>query len=163
MASTYEPIATTTLGSAQASVTFSPIAGTYTDLVIIANYTTTVANLDFRIQVNGDTGTNYSNTYLLGNGSSAGSGRSSNATYAGEYFSVGTSTNGNMTTINIMNYANTSVNKTILHRMSSAEKEVTANVALWRSTAAITSVTMFTNSSTFAAGSTFTLYGIKAA
>lgn len=161
--STYTPIATTTLGSAAASYTFSSIPSTYTDLVIIANYTTSVANLDFRIQVNGDTGTNYSNTYLLGNGSSTGSGRSSNATYVGEYFAVGTSTNGNMTTINLMNYSNTTTYKTILHRMSSAEKEVTANVALWRSTAAINSVTMFTNSSTFAAGSTFTLYGIAAA
>jgi hypothetical protein len=41
MAITYEPIATTTLGTAlQTSVTFSTISGSYTDLVLIANITT---------------------------------------------------------------------------------------------------------------------------
>ena len=35
MASTYEKIATTTLGSATASYTFSSISGTYTDLILI--------------------------------------------------------------------------------------------------------------------------------
>ena len=35
MATTYEPIATTTLGSAAASITFSSIAGTYTDLRLV--------------------------------------------------------------------------------------------------------------------------------
>jgi hypothetical protein len=35
MAITYEPIATTTLGSAAASVTFSSISGSYTDLVLV--------------------------------------------------------------------------------------------------------------------------------
>jgi hypothetical protein len=37
MAKTYEPIATTTLGTAAATVTFSSISGTYTDLVLV-NY-----------------------------------------------------------------------------------------------------------------------------
>jgi hypothetical protein len=35
MTATYEKIATTTLGSAQADITFSSISGAYTDLVII--------------------------------------------------------------------------------------------------------------------------------
>jgi hypothetical protein len=38
MASTYEPIATTTLGTATASVTFSSISGAYTDLVLVCRY-----------------------------------------------------------------------------------------------------------------------------
>jgi hypothetical protein len=37
MAITYEPIATTTLGTAAASVTFSSISGAYTDLVLVCN------------------------------------------------------------------------------------------------------------------------------
>ena len=37
MAITYEPIATNTLGSAAASVTFSSISGTYTDLVVVVS------------------------------------------------------------------------------------------------------------------------------
>lgn len=161
--STYEPIEAKTLGSATSSVTFSTIPNTYTDLVLVANYTTTSANVDVRFQVNGDTGANYSYTYVLGNGSAAGSGRLANSAYIGGYFSVGTSTNGNISIYNLMNYANTTTFKTVLQRMSSAEKELTANVGLWRSTSAISSATIYTSSSTFTAGSTFTLYGIKAA
>ena len=163
MPSTYEKIESKILGSSSGSLTFSAIPGTYTDLVLICSYTTTAANLDVRLQVNGDTGSNYSYTYLLGTGSAAGSGRGSSTTNIPAYFSVGTSTNGNISIYNFMNYSNSTTNKTILQRMSSAEKELTANVGLWRNTAAITSATIFTNTNAFATGSTFTLYGIKAA
>ena len=37
MTATYEKIATTTLGSTQTSTTFSSIASTYTDIVIVVN------------------------------------------------------------------------------------------------------------------------------
>ena len=37
---TYEPIATNTLGSAAASVTFSGISGSYTDLILITSTNT---------------------------------------------------------------------------------------------------------------------------
>ena len=161
MPNTYVALRTETVAVATSSVTFSlsGISG-YTDLVLVANYTTTVANLDVRLQVNGDTGSNYSYTYVLGTGSAAGSGRLANSVYIGGYFSVGTSTNGNISIYNFQNYSNTTTNKTILQRMSSAEKELTANVGLWRNTAAITSITLFTNTNAFAVGSTFSLYGI---
>lgn len=163
MPSTYDKIEAKSLGSATSSVAFTSIPATYTDLVLIANYTTTAANVDVRFQVNSDTATNYSYTYLLGNGTAAGSGRAANSAFIGGYFSVGTSTNGNISIYNLMNYANTTTYKTILQRMSSAEKELTANVGLWRNTAAINACTIYTSGSTFTAGSTFTLYGIKAA
>jgi hypothetical protein len=60
MAITYEPIATTTLGTAEASVTFSTISGAYTDLVLVIEGT--FANYwfwqvaDILMQFNGDTG-----------------------------------------------------------------------------------------------------------
>jgi hypothetical protein len=79
MATTYEPIATNTLSSAVASVTFSSISSAYTDLVLVVNGTSASAG-DFSLQVgNGsiDTGTNYSMTALYGNGSTATSARSS--------------------------------------------------------------------------------------
>ena len=34
-AATYEPIATTTLGSAASTITFSSISGSYTDLILV--------------------------------------------------------------------------------------------------------------------------------
>ncbi len=64
--------------------------------------------------------------------------------------------------INVMNYSNTTTYKTILSRSSDLYTE--ASVNLWRNTAAITSIIIGAQGAyTFSAGSTFTLYGIKAA
>jgi uncharacterized protein related to proFAR isomerase len=77
MAKTYEPIATTTLGGATNSVTFSSIAGTYTDLIIIVQGS--VGSISgVNLQFNSDTATNYSRTVLFGTGSVANSTRGSN-------------------------------------------------------------------------------------
>lgn len=163
MANTYEAIATQTLGSTASSVTFSSISGSYTDLILVSaarggNATT------IDLQVNGDTGANYSFTYLYGTGSVAGSGRSSGTTYAlGGIVTDATSTFCTSLAY-IMNYSNTTTYKTILSRYGRTDGNVHANVSLWRNTNAITSITVFPESgTTFAVGSTFSLYGIKAA
>ena len=67
-AQTYEPIATSTLGSAQATVTFSSIVGTYRDLVLIINSTPTTSNVTGNMRFNSDTGVNYYMTGMRGNG-----------------------------------------------------------------------------------------------
>lgn len=160
MPSTYEPIATTTLGSAVTSVTLSSIPSTYTDLILVVNHTTSTG-VGWFMRYNGDTGSNYSYTYVGGNGSAAESYRDQNLTYT----RVGNSytTIGN-TIIQIQNYSNTTTNKTHLSRTNSSSAFVAAMVGLWRNTAAINSVTLLTGTTdTFSAGSTFTLYGIKAA
>jgi hypothetical protein len=163
---TYEPIATNTLSSNQASVTFSGIAGTYTDLVLIvsANQTPTF-NTQF-IRFNGDTGTNYSYTILTGNGTSAVSARGStnDAWYSG-YYAVPPTTNYGTEIYSFQNYANTTTYKTGLSRTGRASGGTDAMVGLWRNTAAITSVTYaISGTSAFlTSGSTFTLYGIAAA
>jgi ethanolamine utilization microcompartment shell protein EutL len=77
MAKTYEPIATTTLGSAAASYTFSSISGSYTDLILVVDATTTAGNRALQLVLNSDTGTNYSATYITGDGSSTASSRNS--------------------------------------------------------------------------------------
>ena len=58
--STYTPIATTTLGSAASSVTFSSISGSYTDLILITNPSSATTDQSIYVQFNADTGTNYS-------------------------------------------------------------------------------------------------------
>jgi hypothetical protein len=162
--STYTPIATTTLGSAAASYTFSSIPSTYTDLIIIANFNTATGNQSTNITVNGDTGTNYSWTYLLGNGTAASSSRGStdNRIFNG---SSATATSGNTTNsiIQFQNYSNTTTYKTTLSRSNAADYFTQATVGLWRNTAAITSITLTSPSYNYIAGSTFTLYGIAAA
>ena len=65
MPTTYEPIATTTLGSAQSSVTFSAISGSYTDLVIVINGALSSGLASLSVEYNGDTTVgNYSYTRL---------------------------------------------------------------------------------------------------
>jgi hypothetical protein len=163
MAKTYEPIATYTIPSATANYTFSSISGTYTDLVIVVTGNSTAA-ADLWMQVNGDTGTNYSTTQLSGTGSSALSQRSSNRANFNVNFNAYMSTTVAANyIIQLQNYSNTTTYKTMLARCNNANQAVDATVGLWRNTAAITSVTLIANGSTFATGSTFTLYGIKAA
>jgi hypothetical protein len=163
MSSTYEKIATTTLGTTAADVTFSAITGSYTDLVLVLNLKGTVNNYP-RVQYNSDTGSNYSRTYLAGTGSAASSGRASNQTYM--YFveaaSTGTSGMSLNNIIQVFNYSNTTTFKTAIGRGNSASSGVDAIVNLWRSTSAITSIKIYPDTGSWAADSTFTLYGIKA-
>jgi hypothetical protein len=160
MPSTYTPIATTTVGSNTSAVTFSSIPSTYTDLILVAYAISTSGTNDIGITFNGDTGSNYSRTFLGGNGSSAYSGRNSNVTVGyGMFFS----TAGVQGTINIMNYANSTTNKTFLIRAGQAADSTAAAVDLWRSTSAINSVTLTAMAAQIATGSTFTLYGVKSA
>jgi hypothetical protein len=162
--STYTKIASTTLGSAAASVTFSSIAATYTDLVLVVNGTISTNSWDLYVRFNGDTGSNYSVTRLWGNGTSPGSNRLSNdnliqTTY---YGSLGTEQSNQI--LNVMNYSNTTTYKTMLVRANRAGQGVDASVGLWRNTAAINSLTLLLFSGgQFATGSTFNLYGIAAA
>lgn len=164
---TYEAIATTTLGSS-GTVTFSSIPGTYTDLRLIAvGGTTRAATSDtIRIQFNSDTGTNYSSTYILGNGSSASSGRNSSSSnlFVEGIRLVGTTYGLNsMFTLDIMNYSNTTTFKTAIGRSNLPEQfGTTAAVGLWRSTSAITSIYLQGDTvANFAIGTTFSLYGVK--
>jgi hypothetical protein len=162
---TYEAIATQTLGTAAATVTFSSIPSTYTDLVLISSpANNTSESLYFRI--NGDTGSSYSTTYMTGNGTAASSARqASNTTgiLAGAPNVGLSSTVYGTSIIQVMNYSNATTYKTALCRWGLASAETNATVGLWRSTAAITSVTLLVVSGTFSVGSTFSLYGIKAA
>lgn len=167
--STYTPIATTTLGSAQSSYTFTSIPGTYTDLVLIANGTSSAAsNVD--MQFNSDTGSNYSWNMLYARsegGGAPGAARGSNQTAAQiNLYTAWTSSYPANAIINIQNYSNTTTYKTALVRSITSPGDSTFSgneiiVNLWRSTSAITSIKL--NASNFAIGTTLTLYGIAAA
>lgn len=162
MPATYEPIATQTLGSAAATVTFSSIPGTYTDLVLVVDGQASTGQRNLLLQFNGDTGTNYSATILYGDSSGAGSVRQTNQTTA-NVGGIDTTSQSN-TIAHIMNYSNSTTFKTAIGRGNSASTIVAAKVSVWRNTSAITSiVASLAASDTFFTGCTFTLYGIKAA
>jgi hypothetical protein len=154
--STYEPIATQTLGSAAASVTFSSIPQGYTDLVYVNN-AIGATDGDVYGQLNGDTGSNYSYTTLYGYGSGLASGRASNTNQLGGVGRI--ATGGSVSILNFQNYSNSTTYKSVLTRVNNSGFTM-AWVNLWRSTAAITSITIYPYSGTFSSGSTFTLYGI---
>lgn len=160
MPSTYTPIATHTASGTISDYTFTSISGTYTDLVIVWNGKCTGGGTSIDMQFNSDTGSNYSNTRLNGTGSSATSDRTSSqtATRSGLI-----STADSMGIIQIQNYSNSTTYKTQINRAGQSDGWVTAGVGLWRSTAAITSVKLFPSGASFTSGTTFTLYGIKAA
>lgn len=159
---TYIPLATQTLGSAAASVTFSSIPGTYTDLVlIVAGNKSGTGSSDITWQANGNTGSNYSQTAIYGAGSIAESDRGSNATSA-RAGRIGASQS--VSILNFFNYANTTTNKTCIARGNVADSLVISQVGLFRSTSAITSLSFaLATADNFAAGSTFSLYGIASA
>lgn len=159
--STYTPLATTTLGSDAATITFSSISGSYTDLVLVINGTSNQGDT-VGLQFNSDTGTNYSATRLSGNGTAASSGRWSNEAKA--YYGVFYTSMTNAI-INFQNYSNTTTYKTFIARSNNAGNDVRANVGLWRSTSAITSITLnfYDGTSKYSSGTVATLYGITAA
>ena len=165
MPATYEPIATTTLGSATNSVTLSSIPSTYTDLVLIVSAKGSGGDGDTNlyVQLNGTT-TGYSLTRIKGDGSSATSARTTSRTkFESDPAWYLRSSMNNISVINIMNYANTSVYKTVLSRHNQTDVATIGEVGLWQNTAAVSSITLSTAPNNFAIGSTFTLYGIKAA
>lgn len=153
------PIATTTLSSATATVTFSSIPNTYTDLVLIITGKNPNAAYEIYGQFNSDTGTNYSNTNMLNNSGTTTSGRITNSTTM--RFGFSNNDNNSNAIVQIMNYANTTTNKTALSRINNPSYQTIAAINLWRSTAAITSINLTMElAANFSIGSTFTLYGI---
>jgi hypothetical protein len=165
MPATYDKIAAYTVPTAQSSYTFTSVPSTYTDLVAIINGGVTSGQPAVWMRFNSDSGSNYSFTRLTGNGTSALSSRESNQTQANvaSYAGMNTTLNTNII-VQIMNYANTTTNKTIISRANLATDGLEAGVNLWRSTAAITNIQFLNSSGTnFAVGTTFTLYGIKSA
>ena len=164
---TYDSIQSYTLTNSAPDVTFGSIPQTYTDLVLVNLYATVNLNEDAWIRFNSDSGSNYSWTYLLGNGSGSYSGRFNNQTWiAIDGIGTGQSMNAPTQAVcNIMNYSNTTTYKTTLTRdggLAGSYTGVELRAGLWRSTSAITSITVGCTSGNLASGSTFSLYGVKA-
>jgi len=161
MATTYEKIATTTLASAAASISFTSIAASWTDLKWVLTGTVSAIS-DITSRFNGDTATNYSWTGLYGSVSTAGSNRQTSVD------AIRTSEGNPSTTIPFFNsgevfsYAG-STYKTQLTNWSgdtNGAGYTRTAVGLWRSTAAITSISILTAAANFNTGTTATLYGI---
>jgi hypothetical protein len=165
---TYRPLATVTLGSSAASVTFSSIPATYRDLIVAATAQDPVSGTTFSnigLQFNNDTGSNYNWTDMYGDGTSAvAQVQSNSATILAGYMS---SQNNVFSVHNFqfMDYSATDKHKTVLVRSSLGTRSpnttqlAQATTGRWANTAAITSIRII-GGTAFKAGSTFNLYGI---
>lgn len=162
---TYEPIASTTLSSAASSITLSSIPSGFTDLrLVFTAIQPTGTAQQCLVRFNGDTGSNYSLTYLDGDASGVYAGRNANVTeFAAYYVPPNGTASPIVSLIDVMSYANTSVNKTALIAHGSG-LYLGRYVALWRSTAAINSISArVTSGGNLQPGSGMSLYGIRAA
>lgn len=171
MANTYTLISSNVLSSSAASVTFSAIPSTYTDLVVRASTRAAIGSAydALVVSING-TSANNTYTWVLGEGSVAVSGRDQ---YGASKAYLG-SINGSTSTSNtfastewyLPNYAQSS------NKPSSASNVFENNIAsgnvyvegianLYSNTTAISSLTISARSSNLVSGSSFYLYGIK--
>ena len=170
MPSTYTLISSNVLSSSAASVTFSAIPATFTDLVLRISARLDAATSDSTIKMfTNVSGSIYSVTQLRGFGSNSGSTVASNGvSWEKNSFNAATSTSNTFSSaeLYIPNYAG-STNKPasffqVFENNSATTNLITVNANLLSSTTAITSIT-FENYSpaNFVSGSSFYLYGIK--
>jgi hypothetical protein len=161
---TYIALDSVTVTTATPSITLTGISGAYTDLVLVIGNLTNSSASSLYMRLNGDTGTNYSSTLVNGNGTSTVSQRTTstaNGLFIGAAISGLPSSSPATVIVNLMSYANTTTNKTVINRYSAASGDVEAAVGLWRNTSAITSITVRNTGGNISVGSTFSLYAIK--
>jgi hypothetical protein len=162
----YESIATTTVGSGgSANVEFTSIPGTYTHLQVRGIARSTSTECDIKVQLNGDTGSNYAYHRLQGNGSATGAdGASSQTTmfYCGRINASASVFGANI--IDILDYTNTNKNTTLRALMgfdANGSGYASLGTGLWMNTNAVTSIKLIPHAGNFAQYSQFALYGIK--
>ena len=174
MPATYTLISSNVLSSTAASVAFTSIPSTYTDLVIRMSAKSTATNTATYAgyyRFNSQT-SNYSNTYLLWSSGTytPGSGRTSNAQEI-QNLQVNTSNSlftnvFNNTEIYIPNYGVVQSKPSSVFTVSEMNNTAgydlgSVNAGLWRSTDVITSITLYPPSASWESGSSFYLYGIS--
>jgi hypothetical protein len=167
MANTYSLIEAKTLGTAVASVTFTSIPQTFTDLqlLISSRATQNVTRELIKIYPNGSTA---NNTRFLSFGYDSGSVASGTSTESIIGWQSGNSTTANTFangSVYFPNYTSSDYKSysadVVAENNSSSSWIVSLNTSLWSNTAAITSIEIACETSTFAVNSTFYLYGIN--
>ena len=166
---TYVAIAKTVLTGTQATITFSSIPSTYTDLVVLFSARTNeaaAASSGFFIYPNNNSGT-MSYTRIRGIGSSASSDFNNLDSYwrnavNGAGGTADTFASGELY---IPNYAGSTFKVgswTIVREENSAtSNQIIGGAGLNRDTTAINTLTMISSGNSFVSGSRFDLYGIK--
>jgi hypothetical protein len=169
---TYTLISSNVLASSAASVTFSAIPATYTDLVLRCSLRNNISETYpalVRLTFNGDTSSLYSSTIIYGQDGSAGSFRESSAARIGAYANNSANSTANtFSNVEIYIPSYTVSQSKVVSINEVAENNATtaaiidAVAGLYRSNTAITSLTLTSrDTSSFVSGSSFYLYGIS--
>ena len=164
-----QPIYTQTVGSGGSGfVTFNNIPQTFTDLMVYSSTRNTTSGVQsLYLRLNGDSTSLYSDTVLAGNNSTSSSSRDSTATAA--IISVVPDTTYTTSTfsndsIYLSNYTSSNYKQYIAdgsaENNSSTAYYLRCVAELYRSTSAITSLTLTPGGGSFAQYSTFSLYGV---
>ena len=168
---TYTLINSNVLSSSAASVTFSSIPATYTDLVLrfSVRHDGALTASNMKLYLNNDTGSSYSDTRLYGNGATATSDRASTGTYGFAYtgFINGASSTSNTFTngeFYIPSY--TSSAKKPYSTFNAVENNATTgynwvSAQLFQGATAINEIDLDSGGYNFVSGSSFYLYGIS--
>jgi hypothetical protein len=167
----YESIATTTVGSGgSSSISFTSISSTYTHLQLrIIGRSLSPATTQISIRFNSDSGGNYSEHQIRGDGSAV-------STYGGASVSAvqtgilpGTNQSANVfgvLVVDILDYKDTNKYKTV-RMLTGYDNNGSGSIGLysagWRSTSAITAIEAFVSGYNFVQYTQIALYGIKGA
>lgn len=173
LAGAFESIATVTVSGAPNAITFSSIPSTYTHLQLrgISAVGDTAVDIGYMsMQLNGDTGTNYSRHQLYGTTSiiySYGAANLGLYVFGSAYRYVSSNSIVSPVVVDILDYANTNKYKT-LRALSGTSSNTTGTSmvgmfsTVWRNTSAINSITIKTDAgTTLQNGTIYALYGIK--
>jgi hypothetical protein len=166
---TYTLISSNVLSSSAASVTFSSIPATYTDLVLRTSTRDDRADTQnaIRMRINGNTSTVYSLTRIFGDGTNPSSQRLSNQDFSQIYYensantTANTFTNGEFYFPNYLASQNKPISAFMAQERNLTEAFIANSAILFSSTAVITSLSFEPASSSFVSGSSFYLYGIS--
>lgn len=163
-----EAISSITLSGASNLIEFNDIPLTYQHLEIRSMILGSSANQDIFIRFSNygaaDSGSNYSWHELRGNGSTASSGNSANATAMYVSSNAIDTTFPDISIIQIADYQNTGKFKTI-RVLRGGDRNGSGTLGVfsgnWRNIESVSSIFIYVVSGTFNTNSTFSLYGIK--
>ena len=166
----YDALATVILTGTQSTITFSGIPNTYTHLQLRSNILTSTTGCIVYLQMNGDaTSGNYIRHNLTGQGTSASAGAQvtsqTKINIFGDQVGTGNTSTPTAIILDLLDYGSSNKNKTI-RALSGSDQNGGGEIELisgaWlNSTTAVNSLTITTNSTSFATNSTFSLYGVK--
>jgi len=172
MPATYEPIATTTLGSTVSSYTFSSIPQTYSDLRLVATVQRGTAGSGWYVTLNcnGNTGANYGYQIMTAYGGTIAFQGFSSVNDTAIYCNIndpGGASQWALVVADIINYTSTTVHKGMLishgNAVNGTYGQTSRTGGNFFSSSAITSLTLNGANYNLASGSQLTLFGIKKA